>query len=444
MKTAARASRSLLANAGSIFGATILTAGLGAVYWALATRMFPAAAVGIAAAAVSAMLLVGQLATVGLGTMLIGELARHPGSERSLIYTAAGIAGGLGAVLGGVFIVGAGWILPNLSPLHLQVGVVTFAIGVGITASSYVLDQAFVALLRGGLQLLRNAVASIVKLGALLMIGGTGASIVQPDGTSIFLTWVVGGAISMTLILAVAPNAAGGKWPRWHVPQGLTGLAVRHHLLNMSILAPGLLLPLIVTLVMSAEATAYFYIAFMIISLGWALPAALATALYASGARDIQALSARVRLAFGLCLGSGFALVTFIFVAGGLLLSVFGVAYADHAGNLLRLLSLGIFPVTINSLYVPIIRIERRFLRGTIMMVLGMLLQFVFVVIGARADGLDGIGLGWLTGYTLGILPLIPTVFRVAVRHQVRPIESDAFGRLPTTHGPTGTATGEA
>jgi O-antigen/teichoic acid export membrane protein len=429
-------SRSLLSNAGSLFGTTLLTAAFGAIYWALAARIFPASAVGLAAAAISAMLLIGRVATLGLGTVLMGELSHHEGSERGLIYSAATISAVAGAVLGAVFIAVASSVAPELSALGVPAGTLLFAIGVASTASGFVLDQAFIGLLRGGLQLLRNTIASVAKLILLILIGWIGFIFLRPDGVSLFLTWVAGGVVSMAMILSVprGPDRDPAR-PLWQVPEGLAGLAVRHHLLNLSILAPGLLLPLLVTTVMSAEANAYFYIAYTIASLGWAVPAALAMALYASGARDIQALTVRVRLAFWLSVGAGIAFNLFVLVGAGPLLSIFGDAYADRASTLLRLLSLGIFPLIINSLYVPIVRLERRFLQGTILMVAGMLIGFGFVVIGARAAGLDGIGVGWLIGASIGSLPLLPTVIRVAVRRSVKPISDDAFGHLPGIGG---------
>jgi O-antigen/teichoic acid export membrane protein len=182
---------------------------------------------------------------------------------------------------------------------------------------------------------------------------------------------------------------------------------------------------------LSAEANAYFYIAYTIANLGWAIPAALATALYASGARDIGALAARLRLAFWLCIGAGFAFNICMVVGAGPVLSIFGAPYAQQADLLLRLLSLGIFPVTITSMYVPIVRLERRFLQGTVLMIVAMLVAFVFVIVGAQLAGLDGVGLGWLVGASIGTLPLLPTVVRVAVRHSVEPVKGDAFGQLP-------------
>jgi len=183
--------------------------------------------------------------------------------------------------------------------------------------------------------------------------------------------------------------------------------------------------------VLSAEANAYFYIAYLVASFAFAGPSALTTALYASGSRDLAGLTSRVRLAFWLCVAAGIALNVFMLVGAEPLLSIFGAAYAENAVTLLRLFSLGIFAVTINSLFVPIARVERRFLQGAALMVLSMAIELVCVVAGALTGGLEGAGVGWLVGYTLGILPLAPMVYRVGVRGNVRRIDTDLLGRLP-------------
>lgn len=420
----------LMFNAGSLFGGTLLTAVLGAVYWALAARFFTPAAVGVAAAAISAMVLAGQVSTVGLGTVLMGELPHHRGSERSLIYSGVAVAALVGLGLGVAVIVIAGAFIPELAAMRDLGAIVLFGIGAGVTSAGLVLDQAFLGLLKGGLQLIRNGLASVAKLAVLALVGlGVGGVLA---GESLFMTWVVGGIVSMVLLVAVRMVTRPGPTRTvWRSPGRLPVLAARHHLLNLSILAPGLVLPLVITAVLSAEANAYFYIAYIVASFAFAGPSALATALYATGSRDVAALTPRVRLAFWLCMAAGIALNLFMLVGAGPLLSIFGAAYAENAVTLLRLFSLGIFAVTINSLFVPIVRVERRFLEGALLMVVSMAIELVFVVAGALIGGLDGAGVGWLVGFTLGILPLARTVYRVGVHGEVRPVEHDVLGRLP-------------
>ena len=68
-------------NAGSLMAAIVVNSGLGFVFWWLAARTFSPSEVGFAAAAVSAMTLLGTLGVLGLGTLLIGELPRRAGGR---------------------------------------------------------------------------------------------------------------------------------------------------------------------------------------------------------------------------------------------------------------------------------------------------------------------------------------------------------------------------
>ena len=83
-----KANTVLLINAGSLFGTTIVTSGLGFVYWLVAARHFTPEAIGIASASISTMTLLGTFCIVGLGTLLITELPRQPQQASSLISTA--------------------------------------------------------------------------------------------------------------------------------------------------------------------------------------------------------------------------------------------------------------------------------------------------------------------------------------------------------------------
>src|SRR5688572_8797217 len=79
--------RSLIMNSGALVGTALINSGLGFLYWWLAARVYEQSVVGIASAVVSAMILLGSVAMLGLGTLLVGELARRKGEESVLIST---------------------------------------------------------------------------------------------------------------------------------------------------------------------------------------------------------------------------------------------------------------------------------------------------------------------------------------------------------------------
>ena len=145
LRALAVGNRALLANAGSMVGSTLATSLLGVAFWFIAARHFSETAVGVAGAAVSAMLLIGFVASFGLGTLLMGELPRREGAQRSLLNAALLAAAAAGLVLGLAFAVVAPLIASNLSPLNeTVVATAAFALAVALTALAYVLDQALI------------------------------------------------------------------------------------------------------------------------------------------------------------------------------------------------------------------------------------------------------------------------------------------------------------
>ena len=81
---------------------TLITSVLGFGFWIAAARLFPIDSVGIASAAISAMMLLAQFGLLGMGTLLIGELA---GGEftAGLVSAATLLAGGVSFGLGARF-----------------------------------------------------------------------------------------------------------------------------------------------------------------------------------------------------------------------------------------------------------------------------------------------------------------------------------------------------
>jgi O-antigen/teichoic acid export membrane protein len=97
---AARSNRTLIANAGSMVGTTLITSVLGVAFWLVAAHNFSQTAVGVASAAVAAMTLLGFMGTLGLGTLLMGELPRREDRHRSLLNAALLINVLVGSALG--------------------------------------------------------------------------------------------------------------------------------------------------------------------------------------------------------------------------------------------------------------------------------------------------------------------------------------------------------
>src|SRR5215218_3893232 len=70
-------SLSMLVSSLALIGGKVATMGLGFLFWLLAAQLFVPAEVGLAAGAVSAVMLCTQLALLGVGSSVIVHFPRH-------------------------------------------------------------------------------------------------------------------------------------------------------------------------------------------------------------------------------------------------------------------------------------------------------------------------------------------------------------------------------
>lgn len=410
--------RVMLVNAGSLVGTTTVTSALGFVYWWLAARQFAPAAVGFASAAISAMTLIGTGCVMGLGTLLIGELPRQPGREPSLIGSALIVVGVLGGCAGLAFAVIAPLISPHFGPLEASIGdAALFASGAGLTAITIFLDQAVIGLLRGELQFWRNLLASLIKLAALFSVGFWLWQW-RDMGMAIYGTWTIGSICSLLALVIFA--IAAGKWTRkwfaleWRWLRKLGTTALQHHILNLIIRVPALLLPIMVTILLSATVNAWFYVAFMMANFVFAIPLALTTVLYAINATHIKELAYKTRQTLGLSVGICVLGGCVLFLGATLVLGLFGHVYAEQAQWSLRILVLGIFPMIIKYHYVAIYRVFGRLSRAIPPVAIGCLLELGAADLGAHLGGLLGLSLFWVIAMYIELIYMTPAVYKIA------------------------------
>jgi len=415
----------MLVNAGSLLGTLAVTTSLGFAYWWLAARQFPPETVGISSAAISAMTLLGLVCMLGLGTLLIGELPRQPGREASLISTALIVVGVAGGCAGIVFALIAPRVSASFQPLRASLGdIAIFTVGVSLTAITLVLDQALIGLLRGELQLWRNTLFAGTKLAALFVAA---LWLSHAIGLTIYATWAIGNIVSLVALAGFA--VLKGKWsgriqlPHWGLLRRLGPAALEHHIFNLMLQAPNLILPLLVTITLSATANAWFYISYMLSSFGFFVCYALTTVLYATNSAQPTTLAHKARLTLGLATATGVLTNCVLFFGAKQILDLFGHIYAEQAMWSLRILGFGTFPLIIKDHYVAICRIQGRIMNAMLLTAPGLFLESCIAVLGGHIGGLSGLSLGWVIALCMEALFMFPTVHK-AIRYTDTSIDS--------------------
>lgn len=387
---------SLLSNSVGLAAARLLPMGLGFCSWLLAARVFPAVEVGLASAAVAAALLGVQLALLGLGTATVSLLpsAASPRAFLDAVLTALTVAGLAVALLmlGLAHVTGADSGQAVATPQHA----VLFVILVVASTLAFYVDHVFVALLEAHKAVLRGLVNAVVVLGGVT----AGALLSAGSGLTVILSAWVGGAVASLVVgllqvkrsrLGYRPGVRRVDGP---VLGGLLRAGAGHHLVNVTERAPGLVLPVLVTELLTPESTAAWYAVWMIATAVYLVPASVGLAVQAQAADPAAGEKAlRQALRFSTLLGVATALA-FVPVAG-LLLGLLGSTYAAATSTLWLLLP-AVAPVAVVQVYLALCRATSSLREGAALNAVAGAGVLLLAAGGAAVHGLIGVAAAWL------------------------------------------------
>jgi O-antigen/teichoic acid export membrane protein len=313
----------------------------GLASWLIAARLLPQAQVGLAAAVVSAFMLVGGIAQLNLGLALMRWLPVAGRYAGRLVWRSLLTIMPLAGIAGTVYVL----VVPDLARAAagpdgpIVIGAVVFASAVAAWGVFVVHDYVLVAVGRPWWSVWRNGLFAVVRLGLLIVLGSAlGAQGVVLSWAGPLVVWIAVGS----LVLAVAVRrfsrrSSGGRLPDRAEVVGFLGptwiAQVGYALLLNQV-------PLLVILRFGPEPGAAFFVAWQAtvvletaatyythsLSATWARNPDRADELTSSSRRQMFAVFLPLLAVAALVAGPG--------------LSIFGPGYAA-AADVLRLLLLG-------------------------------------------------------------------------------------------------------
>jgi len=357
-----RASLAVTLSALALVAAKVGTMGFGFLAWIVAARLYPAQEVGLASGAVSAVTLCAQVALVGVGSAVITLLPAHQDQPARLVDTSVSLLTLSGALAALLFLLFAGSVLQELRVVAADpVYAVLFVIlAVGGTLG-VLFDQVSTARRRGDQVLIRGVAAGVVTLVAVLLIGR-----VLGGGTSrdIFAAWVLGGLVTWSLGLVLLGRALPGYRYRpvlaTRLATELSRVGLPNYLLTLTERAPGFVLPIVVTELLSPADNAHWYAAWMMAWVVFVIPIQVGMTSFAEIARDPERAGGIVRHGIRTSLAIGVAGALGVAVLAGPLLGLLGSGYAGAGAFPLRILVIGIVPMTFIQAYFSYCRARRR------------------------------------------------------------------------------------
>jgi Polysaccharide biosynthesis protein len=424
---------SLLRNSLYLMASTIVTAGLGYIFWAFAAHIFTSQEVGIGSAVISLCSTAALLTYLGSSAVLIERL---PTAERSSQWTAILVRVCL--VTAGVTAVMTAVAVPVLAHskdyrLFFSTGLSIVVVVIGAAAWTVVnlLGAAFISARRAGRMLSIQTLISSVKVLLLLplAIAGAGAmGLVEAWVASAVLGVVIGASwlvprMGLGHRPGLRPRRREAVTPDFRLRQHRrprhrralsppsSGSALHwlgQHLTSAGGILIPLVLPVLVVVRLGVTQNAYFYITEMMGAAFFMVSPSVAQVVFAEGVRARSELRGVVVKALRVIAVLLAPAVVVMVVFGKFILGLFGSSYAGAGYGLLILLAISSLPDAVSNVAVVICRVNQR-LGYSAALNLGIL---VMTLGGAwflmPRLGIAGVGVAWLGAQTFGAIASVP------------------------------------
>ncbi|TAK70697.1 MAG: hypothetical protein EPO13_02185 [Actinomycetota bacterium] len=401
----------LLVNAFSLMATTILTAVLGLAFWALAARVYPVTTIGESSVEISTATLLATLTQLNL-TRIFARFVPVAGPRtKALIIGGYGVTAAFGTIVGTVFVVvGLGdEFLPS------TFNRVIFVIGVPMMTLFALQAAALIGLRASVWVMVENTVFSVAKLLLLPVL-----ALLATD-SGIFLSWMIPLVVAFVVVHVLMssrliPAHEARSEGKHELPdrRGMASFVTAEYASSIVESLGTLLLPLIVLTVLGSEASAYFYMPWLIGSTLNLLLVNIAMSFGVEAVSHPEQTGTLARRTMRLIIGATVPATVIGIIGAPFFLSILGPQYAENGTTLFRLILAALPFIGIYSFYVTFAWIERRvwWLLGLQTVASGATLAISGLLMGSQ--GINAVGIALFVTWTfLGLASIYPVSKRL-------------------------------
>jgi O-antigen/teichoic acid export membrane protein len=399
---------SLYRNAVYLVVGAAVTNITGFAFWIIAARFYPAEAVGLGSAIISALGLLAIFSELGLGIGLVRFLpgAGKDGNDMmNRCFTLSGLASVAVAL---IFLAGLRFWSPALLVVRQHpIFFTAFVVFAVATTIQLLVGDVFLAKLNTKFIVIGGVIAGSSRIALVLVFAMFFAS-----AFGIFVS--TGLATAIALLFAAfwfLPKVQNGYRPlpkiEKRVLSELSHYAAGNYVARILLQLTTYVLPLVVLNTLGAEINAYFYIAWTVAVIFQFIPSSIFNSLFAEGSNDEASLRTNTAKSLKLTFLLLLPLTLLILIIAEKLLLLFGQAYADNAALLLRIMIVAAIPWGINYLYVSIERVRKN-IKGiiTVTAVAACLSLGLSCLLMLRM-GLAGVGIGYAAGQAIVAIAVV-------------------------------------
>lgn len=387
-------SDSLFQNSVYLMLSTAVQAVLGFGFWLLCARLFTPEEIGVGSTLISASTFIAYLSLLGFNSTFIRFLPTSTQRNDKLNT-------GLFLVLAGGTIVSVAYVLllPYLAPKlgfvgHNAVLAGAFVLMSAAGAVNLLTDSIFVAYRAAKYNFIIYSIQALTKLAlplALVVVGAFG----------VFAASGLAAAVALVLSLFFVIKRFNYR-PRLHLNRDVVSqvwqFSFTNYVANIFNIIPTVVVPLIVLNQLGAAAAGYFYLAFMLANLVYAIAHAVSESLFAEGSygevafRRLLKKATQILGAIIIPVSAGMA------VLGPVALGIFGKAYGTEAAQAIIVLALAAPAVAAYNLGCVMLRITKQ-IAGLVtvnMFYAGLICGLAMLW---ASKGLAWVAAAWLVGH---------------------------------------------
>lgn len=376
----------------------VVSSALGYLTWLFTARLYAPSEVGIASGVVSAMMLLVQLALLGVGSAFINFYPKYRNAPSRLVNSALHIVAIVSLFMAGLFVILASSAFRELSVISTQLMYVLLFLGITLFGTINVLmDNISIATRRNDQVFLRNTLFGVVTVGAVAVL----PLITHDHGSMIIVfAWTLAGfsACFLGAFQLVRSDKAYHYKPELDsfIAVDMMRVGFPNYLLTLAERAPNWILPILVTELLSPVDNAHWYTVWMMAWVVFIVPISIGQNLFAEVSRKPESLNEAVRNStrISLMLGGGAAVIAILFAH--FILSLLGKGYAIAGTFPLRILAVAVIPVVFIQAYYAVCRGTNRLREANITGFVSGIAGIITAILAGIAYGLPGMAIAWL------------------------------------------------
>lgn len=387
----------------------MVTSVLGLIFWVLAANLYDAEDVGVATTAVYTMMMLADVACIGLRTGLVRYIPRAGRATTRTILWGYGVVVCASIVTALVFLAGLSWWAPDLVELR-NTGLlfIFFVASTAFWALFMLEDAVLVGLRKAPWVPLENSLFGVLKI-ALLVPFAT----ISPT-LGIFWAWTLPVFPVVIGINVLVARVARGRSSEAEVPtvvpehppsrsllRDILAFSIADWLAALARLAALGVIPLMVLAQENRAEAGYFQVSWLIAFTIFALSSNAAYALLAETSYEQARLHRNSMQAVTLSLALTLPVILVGVFGARYLLLIYGSEYAENSTTVLRILLVAAVPNVIHQIYIGRLRAQSRMAAVVFFETLLSVMVVTLVWLFLPRFGIDGVGLAWLIGLSV-------------------------------------------